>query len=138
MNKYLLSAVLLPVALFAHTQKIDSIYFHLYTDSLKKGVHNYINVDGKLTDGRWLPLTDKEIEFTSSFGTFENNDLVLPVDCKEDKIKVRAVLKSNRLLSKEITIWVKKKPDDERLPTESEIWNNGSPRKKTRKNRRGQ
>lgn len=130
--------VLLPVSFFAKAQKIDSIYFHLYTDSLKKGVHNYINVDGKLSDGRWLPLTDKEIEFTSSFGIFENNDLVLPADCKEEKIKIKAVLKSNRSLSKEITIWVKKKPDDERLPTESEIWNNGNPRKSSRKNRRGQ
>ncbi len=37
-------------------QNIDSIYFHLYTDSLKKEVHNYINVDGLLQNGRYLPL----------------------------------------------------------------------------------
>ena len=39
------------------SQKIDSISFHLYTDSLKKGQHNYINVDGKLSNGQWQPLT---------------------------------------------------------------------------------
>src|SRR5882762_9561310 len=61
----------------AHSQKIDSICFHLYTDSLKKGVHNYINVDGRLSDGRWLPLTAKEILFTCNTGKFEGNDLVL-------------------------------------------------------------
>ena len=40
----------------AGAQKVDSIYFHLYTDSLKKGQHNYINVDGKLSNGSWMPV----------------------------------------------------------------------------------
>ena len=57
-------------------QKIDSIYFHPYTDSLKKGTYNYINVDGKLSDGRWLPMTPKEVDFTSSAGKFSGNSLL--------------------------------------------------------------
>ena len=32
-------------------QNLDSIFFNLYTDSLKKGTYNYINVDGQFTDG---------------------------------------------------------------------------------------
>ena len=36
----------------ANAQKVDSIYFHLYTDSLKKGFFNYINVDDKTSDGK--------------------------------------------------------------------------------------
>ena len=112
------------ICLFTQGQKVDSIYFHLYTDSLKKGTHNYINVDGKLSNGRWLPLTSKEIQFSSSAGSFEGNDLVLPIDIKEEKVLVKAVLRSNAAVWKEITIWIKKKPDPQRLPTKEEIMQN--------------
>src|SRR4030095_4566575 len=103
------------------SQKIDSIFFHLYTDSLKKGRHNYINVDGKLSNGQWQPLTSKDVQFTSSVGTFEGNDLVLPGEFKQEKVTVKAVLKSNPAVSKEITIWVKTLPEPAKLPTEEEI-----------------
>ena len=104
------------------SQKVDSIYFHLYTDSLKKGTHNYINVDGKLSNGRWLPLTSKEITFTSSYGTFDGNELILPAVCTEEKVTVKATLK-NSPIWKEITIWIKKNPDPDILPTKEEILN---------------
>ena len=119
-NPFLFSALFF-VSLFAKAQKVDSIFFHLYTDSLKKGTHNYINVDGKLSNGRWMPLTAKEIQFTSSAGKFEGNDLVIPFDIAEEKITVKAVLKDNTSIWKEIMIWVKKKPDPEKLPTKEEI-----------------
>ena len=51
-----LSFILVANAAFSQKQKVDSIYFHLYTDSLKKGFFNYINVDGKMSDGNWQPL----------------------------------------------------------------------------------
>ncbi|MBS1609609.1 MAG: hypothetical protein JSS70_12790 [Bacteroidetes bacterium] len=108
----------------AGAQKIDSICFHLYTDSLKKGVHNYINVDGKLSDGRWLPLTAREIDFSGNGGKFEGNDLVLPGDFKPENVTVKAILKKDPSIAKEIIIWIKKKPDDEVLPTKEEILNN--------------
>lgn len=106
------------------SQKVDSIYFHLYTDSLKKGTHNYINVDGKLSNGKWLPLSDKEIQFTSSHGVFVHNDLVLPADFTEEKITVKAILKNNPAIQREITIWVKKIPDPVNLPTKEDVMNN--------------
>ena len=123
-------ASFLTVPLFS--QKIDSIYFHLYTDSLKKGQHNYINLDGKLSNGQWQPLTHKEIDFSSSGGRFEGNELVIPATFKEEKIKVKAVLKSNPEIWKEITIWIKKIPDPERLPTKEEILQGTQPRKRNR------
>jgi len=104
-------------------QKVDSIFFHLYTDSLKKGTHNYINVDGKLSDGKWQPLNSKEILFTGSYGVFEGNELILPDTCKTEKVSVKATLKSEPAIWKEITIWIKKKPDDEVLPSKEEILN---------------
>jgi hypothetical protein len=112
------------------SQKIDSISFHLYTDSLKKGQHNYINIDGKLSNGHWLPLTAKEIQFSSSSGEFEGNDLVLPINFKEEKIQVKARLKNNPAIWKEITIWVKKLPDPVHLPTTEEILKKSTPNKK--------
>lgn len=97
-------------------QKVDSIYFHLYTDSLKKGQHNYINVDGKLSNGRWLPMTSKEVTFYCNEAVFEGNELIIPEDFKPEKVTVRALLKSNPFVVIEKTIWIKIKPDPE-LPT---------------------
>jgi hypothetical protein len=116
---FALPGIFFSTLLFA--QKVDSIYFNLYTDSLKKGRHNYINIDGKLSDGKWQPLTAKEIQFSSSIGSFEGNDLILPPDMKQEKVTVKAVLKSNPSVSREITIWIKTLPEPERLPTNEEI-----------------
>ena len=102
-------------------QKVDSIFFHLYTDSLKKGTYNYINVDGKLSNGTWKPLTAKEIRFSSSSCIFSGNELIIPANFKEEKITVKAVLKSNSSISIEKTVWIKKKPDPEILPTQEEL-----------------
>lgn len=105
----------------AFSQKIDSIYFHLYTDSLKKGTHNYINVDAKLSNGRWQPLTDKDLIFTTDYGHFSGNDLVLPEHPTVKKVTVKAVLKSNSNLSLERTIWIKTIPNPDVLPTTEEV-----------------
>src|SRR6186997_3702253 len=120
MKQIFLSTVLILSAFMSNAQKIDSISFHLYTDSLKKGTHNYINVDGKTSDGRWKPLTAKDITFTTTYGTFEGTELVLPGNPTVEKLTIKAILKSDPKLWKEITIWIKKKPDDEMLPTTEE------------------
>ena len=104
-------------------QQVDSIYFHLYTDSLKKGQHNYINVDGKLANGNWMPLTSKEIQFSCAQASFEGNELVIPMDFKPEKVTIKAVLKNNPAVWKEVTIWIKKSSDP-RLPTRDEMLNN--------------
>ncbi|MBN8865800.1 MAG: hypothetical protein J0H92_20675 [Sphingobacteriales bacterium] len=92
-------------------QQVDSIAFHLYTDSLKKGTHNYINVDGLQSNGRWLPLTDKELEFRSSDCYFLGNNLVIPADFKGKKITITAILRNKTALHIERTIWIKILPD---------------------------
>lgn len=107
--------------LHSKAQKVDSIFFNLYTDSLKKGTHNYINVDGKRADGSWTPLTQKDIHFTSTAGTFDGNSLVLDKEFKEEKVTVTATLKSNTSISKMVTIYIKRLPDNEKLKTTEEI-----------------
>jgi len=122
LNRILLFIFLsLSTGFAARAQKVDSIFFNLYTDSLKKGTYNYINVDGKLSDGRWLPLTSKEIIFTSSAGRFENNSLVLDKNFSEEKVIVKAVLKADTSINKSITIYIKKFENQEKLKTSDEI-----------------
>lgn len=113
MKKNLLIILLSISVSSAFAQKIDSISFHLYTDSLKKGQHNYINVDGKSSAGRWMPLTDKELIFSCSSARFLGNELIIPENFREEKVTVKAVLRSNETLWIERTIWIKKKPDPE-------------------------
>ena len=129
MKKVLLLVIVLVSASALFAQKVDSIYFHLYTDSLKKGQHNYINVDGKLSNGHWLPLTSKEILFSCPSATFDDNELIIPADFKEEKVTIRAALKSNLFVVIEKTIWIKIKPDDEILPTKNEAINGVKPGK---------
>lgn len=131
---YILLPLLILTGRAAQAQQVDSIYFHLYTDSLKKGVHNYINVDGKLADGRWLPLTAKELNFTSTAGRFDNCNLIIDSSFKGEKVTVKATLKSNPLIWKEVTIYMKTVDTLERLPTVDEILNNTAPA--SRKNKR--
>jgi hypothetical protein len=135
MKNFLLIITILFSNSLLFAQKVDSICFRLYTDSLKKGNHNYINVDGKFSDGKWLPLTDKEIQFSSSHGNFIHNDLVLPIDFAEEKITVKAVLKNNPAIWKEKIIWIKTLADPLNLPTMENIMNGNQPRKNKRKNR---
>jgi len=111
-------------------QKIDSIVFHLYTDSLKKGTHNYINVDGKLSNGSWQPMTAKEVKFSSSACEFSGNELVIPPNFSGDKIVVWAELKTDPSQRIERTIWIKKKPDPEFLPTKDEVMREGNKRRR--------
>jgi len=121
MKQFFLFALLIGPAILGNAQKVDSIFFHLYTDSLKKGTHNYINVDGKTSEGKWKPLTGKDIDFTTTYGKFEGNELILPDECTVEKLTVKAILKANPALWKEVIIWIKKKPDPEILPTKEEI-----------------
>jgi len=123
--KRFVSLVLLITSIAAHTkaQQIQSIEFHLYTDSLKKGVHNYINVDGKMSDGSWRPLGSKQIQFTSNTGTWDGNSLIIDSSYNKDSVVVTAALKENSAMQKTITIYMKKNLTNPRLKTEEELMN---------------
>src|SRR5688500_11957868 len=120
LKQILLLLLITAAGTVGRAQKVDSIYFHLYTDSLKKGTHNYINVDGKLSNGQWMPMTSKDILFSSSACKFSGNELIVPADFATEKVTVKAVLKTNPSVWIEKTIWIKKKPDGE-LPTQEEV-----------------
>src|SRR5687767_5994567 len=115
MRKLMFLALVTIIASGGSAQKIESIHFNLYTDSLKKGFYNYINVDGKMTTGECLPLDSATIQFTANAGRFKGNDLFIDSSYMSDSIKVRAVLKSNPALWKEVVIYIRKRGFDEPL-----------------------
>lgn len=127
-KKYLLFFFLFTGSV-SYAQKIQNIYVNLYTDSLKKGTYNYINIDGLLENGRYLPLDSSHIIFSCSSGKFYGNTLWLDRDCKEEKINIKAVLRSNHSVQKEFVIFIKTKEDNEKLRTADEIIN-GTKKKK--------
>jgi hypothetical protein len=121
MRKILVLLALIMSANAVSAQKVDSIYFHLYTDSLKKGFYNYINVDGKLSDGSWTPLDSTQILLISDAGFFKGNDLFIDSSYKSETVRVKAVLKSNPSIHKEVVIYIRKRGFTEPLKTNEEI-----------------
>jgi hypothetical protein len=122
------------ISAFANAQKIENIYVNLYTDSLKKGTYNYINIDGKLDNGRYLPLDSSEIIFTASDGKFFGNQLWIDPSFSKEKVSIQAVLRSNPALHKEFDIYIKKIPNPVKLKSEDDIFsemktNSKAPRK---------
>ena len=125
--------VVLGLVFFAgslQAQKIDSIYFNLYTDSLKKGFYNYISIDGKATDGQWVPLDTSHVRFISNGGFFKGNDLFIDSSYKDETVRVKAILKSNPRVWKEVVIYIRKRGFDEPLKTDEEILNDLQTKKK--------
>lgn len=128
MKTVLLAIPLIIISVACSAQKIDNIYFNLYTDSLKKGTYNYINVEGKLANGNIRPLDSTQLIFTASTGKFFGNSLWLPFETKEEKVNITVTSRQdkNQVLHK--TIFIKKKNDDENhLTPANEIY---EPRKR--------
>jgi hypothetical protein len=111
------------LAFASKAQKIESISFNLYTDSLKKGVHNYINVDGKMSNGHFYPLMADEVIFSSSAGKWDGNSIIIDPSYNKDSVVITAKLKKEPALEKTVTIYIKKFEKEEKLKTEQDILN---------------
>ena len=109
-------------SLVAKAQKVENIYFNLYTDSLKKGVHNYINVDAKLMNGQYLPLMTDEVKLTSNYGMWSGNSLIIDSSYSLDSVVVTAVYLKQPDFTKCITIYMKRNLVEPPLKTEKELW----------------
>lgn len=127
MKKYLL--ILFTLCSFvAKAQKVEKIYVNLYTDSLKKGTYNYINIDGQLANGRYLPLDSTHLIFWASAGKFNGNSLWIDRDFSAQKVDIKISLRDNPAMVKEFSIYVKQMPDPE-LKTMDEIMNKSKSKK---------
>ena len=118
--KKLLSAIFLIGFIDVKAQMVEKIFVNLYTDSLKKGTHNYINVDGEFKNGTYLPLDSNRIQFTCPQAIFFGNSLFIPTDFAEEKVTVKVLLKEDHSKFKEFDIYIKKL-EDPPLKTQEEI-----------------
>lgn len=109
--KIKLLCIFLVTALASKAQKIDSIFVNLYTDSLKKATYNYINIDGQLNTGKFIPLDSTKISFTCPQAKFIGNSIVIPANFEEKKVNVKVTLKSNPTIFKEFEIYIKQAED---------------------------
>lgn len=112
MKKFLLF-LFTSCSIAAKAQKVESIHVNLYTDSLKKGTFNYINIDGKMPNGRYIPLDSTHLIFQSSAGKFVGNNLWIDRNTTLEKVDVKVILRNNPTLYKEFSIYIKKQPDPE-------------------------
>ncbi|QES87475.1 hypothetical protein [Rhizosphaericola mali] len=133
LNKYvatLLFAFFLSKYSDGQVKEFKDIAFHLYTDSLKKGVQNYINVDGLQADGHWFPLDTTLISYSSSGGRWEQNNLIIPTDYKKDSVVIKVFLLNQPIMTQTTTIYIKKNPDPTVLPTQQDILDSYKKRKR--------
>ena len=136
---YLLTFFLLSFGI-SKAQKIDSLFFNLYTDSLKKGSWNYINVDARLSNGTYVPLTSEQLNFKVSNGKLQGNSIWIDWIFKDDSIVVEVELKKDPTVRRSITIWLKKKDDQLNAPVNDSLLqqiNNRQKTKTTTKKKRG-
>ncbi len=118
--KIVVLALLIVCSFSSKAQKIDSIFVNLYTDSLKKGTYNYINVDGLTSDGKYLPLDTTQLTFSSSAGKFYGNSLWIDTSMHSGAVKIKIGLKNDRSFEKSLVLYIKVKEDD-KLKTQEEI-----------------
>ncbi len=122
------------VSVGAKAQKIDSIYLNLYTDSLKKGTYNYINVDGLMSNGTYRPLDSTQLFFKSSYGKFYGNDLWIDTTDFHEPINIVIMLRSDSSVQKKTTMYIKKATDG-KLKTADELLSEMRQEPKKRKSR---
>jgi hypothetical protein len=116
-------------------QKVTAIFVNLYTDSLKKGTYNYINIDGQLENGRYIPLDNKQINFECKQAKFDGNNLVLPADFAGEKVSIKVWLKKDAAIVKEFEVYVKK-TEDPPLKSATEVLETMKPQPKEKKKKK--
>ncbi len=123
MNHYLkklFPVVLVFCASSTQAQQLDSVYVNLYTDSLKKGTYNYINVDGLLNNGSYIPLDSNHIIFKSSHGKFYGNSLWIDRNINVAKVDIQLFLRKDNKLIRNLEMYIKTR-EDEPLKTEEQL-----------------
>ena len=131
MKKISILIVFIVAGFVSKAQTIESFQFNLYTDSLKKGTYNYINIVGKLSNGKYRPLDSTQLIFSSSYGKFYGNSLWLPFDADIEKVDITVKNRKKQVLHQ--TIYIKKAADTVKLKTEDEIMDTPPKRARNKK-----
>lgn len=89
--------------------KLDSIRFHHYADSLKRGFHYYLNVEGIYSSGKIFPLDTSTVSFEVSEGKLLGQDLLINNnETNIQSVNATATYKNDERLKALTTIPVKK------------------------------
>lgn len=136
---YFLLFFFITASAVAKAQKIDSLFFNLYTDSLKKGSWNYINVDAKLSNGKYTPLTHEQLNIKVSNGKLQGNSIWIDWEFADDSVVVDVALKQTPSVHKSITIWIKKQDLQMNIPVHDSLVQqlNNRPKTSTSKKKKG-
>lgn len=110
------------------------MFVNLYTDSLKKGTYNYINVDGLMKGGRYLPLDSNHVIFRSSHGKFYGNSLWIDKGIPASKVDIQIIWRKDNRLIKNLEMYIKTK-EEEPLKTEQEILHEMKQQRKNKKDK---
>lgn len=114
MRLFLLFWLLAGVSAGAFAQRrpqLKSVYFNLYTDSLKPVLNYYVNVEGQTISGNYLPLDTSDVILTANWGEMQGNAWVIPRVLLYDSVTFTAVSRQNPALHDRITIWMQKWKD---------------------------
>lgn len=113
---------------------VETLRFNLYTDSLKRDNPYYLNVEGRFTNGRVLPLDTTMVAFRKKGGgSLAGNVLtVTHEDTATHAIDVMCWLKSDPRLHDRAMIPVKIVPDTATLPSEQQLLDRWETRHKRR------
>jgi hypothetical protein len=92
---------------------LTAIRFHHYADSLKRGIHFYLNVEGIYNSGRIYPLDTSRVRLYADKGKIIGQDLLIPQhDSLTRSISVKAVYRGNAAIIAASVVPVKQLPDD--------------------------
>ena len=134
MMKFFCLLLLIFVVQIGKTQSIKSIQVNLYTDSLKKGTYNYINIEGLMSNGNYLPMDSTHLKYLSTGGQFFGNNLWIEPNFSALKVNITVTAISDSTLYKNFDIWIKQLPDAP-LKTKEELMEElkqGSQKKKSK------
>lgn len=95
--------------------------FNLYTDSIKRNIPFYLNVEGRFSSGRVYPLDTGMIAFSSSAGSLAGSVLTVRNDTAVHRAEVSAWLRADTGMRIRVSIPVKIVPDTAALPTAAQL-----------------
>ncbi|NIG57063.1 hypothetical protein [Chitinophaga sp. Cy-1792] len=84
-----------PVTTTLQLPRLTGMRFNHYADSLKRNIHFYLNVEGKFSTGKILPLDTSAVRFKTSAGKIIGQDLLLDIQDTTKIIQVEAWYKLN-------------------------------------------
>jgi|GEM_PF-643498 hypothetical protein len=113
---------------------VQTLRFNLYTDSLKRDNPYYLNVEGRFSNGRVLPLDTSMVAFRKKGGgSLAGNVLTVSrEDTATRSVEVMCWLKTDPRLQDRTLIPVKIVPDTAALPSEQQLFDRWDTRRKRR------